>query len=131
MQKHRLDETYAPVYDVVNPFYLCGDFDGDSIRDYAILLRPKGKKDPFSKIAVLRGDGHLNWLEDDLKERRSHPGPAWWVFHKDGKVKSRVDLNHLPPPTLVGDGFIIARPESSSALIYWDGKRFSLYWQSD
>ncbi|MHB9028751.1 MAG: hypothetical protein ACYC9O_08280 [Candidatus Latescibacterota bacterium] len=130
LKKSKLDKTYEPVYDEVNPFYLCGDFDGDKIRDYAILLRSKGKKTASSsKVAILRGNGKLHWLAKDLKG--DYPRPAWYVFYKDEKIRNRRDINNAPPPRLVGDGFMVLRPESSSALIYWNGKKFQLYWQSD
>ena len=132
LHQHRLGDRYVPVFDEVNPFYLSGDFDGDGIRDYAVLLRLKGKgKEAPSRIAILRGNGKVNWLDDDLNGKTACPRPAWWVFEKGERVKPRLDLNHRPAPKLLGDGFIVARPESSSALVYWDGKSFSLYWQSD
>ena len=35
------------------------------------------------------------------------------------------------PPILKGEGIMIYKLESSSSLVYWDGTRFSYYWQGD
>lgn len=126
----RLSSSYVLVFDEVNPFYLCADFDGDGKRDYAVNVRSRNEKRAgMWEIVILRGSGKVNWLKQDT-QRVGYPGPAWWVLYKDEKGKIR-DNGESPVPKLIGDGFIIEKPASSSALVYWDGKRFNLYWQSD
>jgi len=132
IKKQKLDLKYTPVYGEVNPYYLCGDFDGDKIRDYAVILKliKTDKKENFGKIAILMGNGKFTWLDDDIKG--GYPGSAWVIFYRDEKVYDRPDINGgIPHPKLNGDGIVLARPESSAALIYWDGKKFSIYWLSD
>lgn len=126
----RLNRSYVLAFDAVNPFYLCADFDGDGKRDYAVNVRSRNENRRFvSDIVILRGNGDVSWLKQDVR-RPGYPGPAWRVLYKDEKGKIR-DNGESPVPRLVGDGFIIEKPASSSALVYWDGRRFNLYWQSD
>ena len=126
-----VSETHEIVFTQVNPFYLWGDFDGDGARDYAVVVGARTRTADYeSDEIVLRGNGKVHWLEKDLGN--NVPGPAWYVVPKDGRVLNRPDLNDgREPPELKSDAFIMARPYSSSALIYWDGSRFRLYWQSD
>jgi hypothetical protein len=35
------------------------------------------------------------------------------------------------PPKLKGDAIMVEKAESSSALLYWNGKAFATYWQGD
>lgn len=35
------------------------------------------------------------------------------------------------PPKLRGDGLMVIKTESASALIYWNGKRYAWYQQGD
>ncbi len=44
------------------------------------------------------------------------------VGGEDGEAK---------PAKLKGDTIMMVRPESSSALVFWKGKRFELSWQRD
>lgn len=126
----RLSNSYVLVFDEVNPFYLCADFDGDGKRDYAVNVRSRNEKRAgMWEIVILRGNGEVSWLKQDT-QRIGYPGPAWRVLYKDEKGRIR-DNGESPVPKLIGDGFIIEKPASSSALVYWDGRRFNLYWQSD
>lgn len=126
----RLNNSYVLAFEAVNPFYLNADFDGDGKRDYAVNVRSRNEnRAGMWEIVILRGNGEVNWLKQDVR-RPGYPGPAWQVLYKDEKGKIR-DNGESPVPRLIGDGFVIEKPESSSALVYWDGKRFNLYWQSD
>lgn len=125
-----LGKSHDLVFDAVNPFYLCADFDGDGKRDYAVNVRRRGDDRPgMYEIVILRANGKVNWLKEDTK-RVGFPGPIWWVLYKDERKKIRFD-GESPVPNLVGDGFVIESYASASALVFWNGKKFDLYWQSD
>ncbi|MCB1381163.1 MAG: hypothetical protein KDK89_22755 [Alphaproteobacteria bacterium] len=114
----------------INPYYLQGDFDGDGVRDTAVLIqdRASGKHGAAivfagGKVRVIgagkdSGDGttDLDWMD------------AWYVEPR-GKVQ-RGAANEAPP-RLVGDAIMAIKTESASGLIYWDGKRFRWYQQGD
>jgi hypothetical protein len=113
----------------INPFYLQGDFDGDGVRDTAVLVKEKasGKtgvallfKGGAVRIAGAGkdyGDGDsLDWMD------------AWYV---EPKGKAAQGASDRPPPKLRGDALLAIRTKSGSGLIYWDGKQFCWYQQGD
>lgn len=115
----------------VNPFYLRGDFDGDAVADYAVLIKNtiNGKiglalvSGTSNRVDIL-GAGALafgrmddfNWLN------------AWYVYPK-GKVEQGV--TELPPPTLIADALMVEKLESASGIIYWTGEKYEWYQQGD
>jgi hypothetical protein len=130
------DEIMAPLQKLpayayesrINPFYLQGDFDGDGRRDTAVLVKEKasGKSGIAivlkSRIEIIAAGKAFN--EDD--------NFAWmtsWKVERKGRVGQGVDEG--APPTLKGDAILAVHLESSSGLIYWDGKRFRWYQQGD
>lgn len=117
---------------MMNPFYLRGDFDGDQKIDYAVTVveRKTGKKGliiyhPTSKNYFLIGAG---------VELTTRPGDdygwmdAWEVFSKK-EVEKGVD--ETATIKLKGDAILVLKLESSSGLIYWDGKKYQWYQQGD
>lgn len=114
----------------INPFYLQGDFDGDGRRDTAVLVKERATgKIGFAvvfaggKVRIAgggrdTGDGtdNLDWMD------------AWYVV---GKGRLSQGATDQPPPLLKGDGVMVIRTESASAVIYWDGKAFRWYQQGD
>lgn len=111
----------------LNPFYLAGDFDGDGRMDYAVRIR-RGIQSDRGRLAVLRGSGAVAWLTPDSLLR--YPGPgAWYVHPRSQPVDQGVGEGS--PPTLRGDAIMMVVPETSSALVYWNGRRFVSYWQGD
>ena len=46
-------------------------------------------------------------------------------------INGEMDADAEPHPTLIGAGIEFARPQSSSALVYWGTGRFHIYWLSD
>ncbi len=118
--KSELSVPYAIGSQAVNPFYLTGDFDGDGQMDYALRLVSKTNKEK-EENAVFFAQGAPRLLSKDLKE--DYPGPAWYVLSKNDK--------EARPSKPKGDCIMMVRPESSSALVFWDGKRFQLSWQGD
>ena len=45
--------------------------------------------------------------------------------------KSRFEDPGKSVPKLKGDAIMMLKEASSSALLYWDGTKFDIYWQSD
>jgi hypothetical protein len=116
----------------VDPFYLQGDFDGDGAQDYVVSLwRDHQITDRAPQLVVLRGiagEGRDLWLTDDAE--LSVPARDSWRLHPRA---TPVPAGHdgKPGPKLLGDAFVVARNESSSALIYWTGTRFRSHFLSD
>ncbi|MBS1505442.1 MAG: hypothetical protein JSS79_02240 [Bacteroidetes bacterium] len=114
----------------LNPFYLRGDFDGDKNIDYAIaVIEKKSSKKgiliyhPSSKKYFLAGAGQALGYGDDYPWM-----DAWQVYEKKyvglgvGETK-RIKLK--------GEAILVEKLESSSGLIYWDGKKYEWYQQGD
>lgn len=118
-QKSELNSAYIVGYQAVNPFYLTGDFDGDGQIDYVLRLVSKTNKDK-QEDAVFFAKGTPRLLSKDIKVE--YPGPAWYVVSKSEKIG---------PATRKGDSIMMVRPESSSALVFWNGKSFELAWLGD
>jgi hypothetical protein len=124
-----LNPQYKIGFRAVNPFYLTGDFDGDGRMDY--ILRLVSKKDKHKEEdAVFFAEGAPRILSKDIKE--DYPGPAWYVVPKEEKISlGATDEPEAKPPTPKGDSIMMVRPESSSALVFWNGSQFELFWQGD
>jgi hypothetical protein len=123
-----LTADYSIAMDI-NPFYLQGDFDGDGRPDFITMLTLRKSK-ITSKHVVLFGNGAVRWLSQDIGE--AYPGPAWYVVFRMEKIaRSPFEDVRRKAPVLRGDAIMTITPESSSALIFWTGKRFAIYWQSD
>ncbi len=126
-----MSSLYAIAYEAANPFYLSGDFDGDGLRDYILKLRAKTNKD-VEKDAVFFAGGESRLLSNDIKE--TYPGPAWYVVSESEKSKmltAAAAEGGKKPAKLKGDAILMVRPESSTALVFWNGKRFELAWLGD
>ena len=105
----------------LNPFYLRGDFDGDGAVDYVVRTSKKNSED--MRLAVLHGQGKVSWLDKD--KSLDYPSVLAWY------VVSKQEAKAIGMSKLVGDGIMIVKPESSSSLVYWNGKRFVSSWQGD
>ncbi len=123
-----LNATYSIGFDT-NPFYLQGDFDGDGRPDYVVRLKSK-KVDAEIQDVVFLASGMARWISKDTG--RDYPGPAWYVvFKRETVFKSPFEKENEKLPKLLGDGIMMVKPESSSALVFWNGTRFQIYWQGD
>ena len=118
-------------YDVsfqLKPFYLQGDFNGDGKADIAILVkkRPTGKvgiaivHGGSDKVTILgagtpmgNGGNDFGWMD------------SWEIYTREREA------NRTSAPKLHGDALLVSKSESASALIYWDGKRYSWVQQGD
>jgi hypothetical protein len=122
-----LGREYEVDVDHLNPYYLSGDFDGDSRYDYAVKLRHR--QTGQQRLAVVRGSREVAWLDRD-DQLRYPTLTAWYVHPRYEPVEQGVGEG-TPPPALRGDAIIIMKVEASSSLIYWNASRFVSYWQGD
>ncbi len=115
-----------------NPFYLRGDFNGDGNQDYAISVvnRSNGKRG----VAVFFS--HTNYeiiaagmplLEDGRHDDLWYID-AWSVY---SKREVELGVGETEEITLTAEAILAIKTESSSGIIYWDGKKFRWYQQGD
>lgn len=125
-----LYETYKISFHI-NPFYLRGDFNGDSKPDIAILIEEiKSGKKGFAiynhgsdsifiigaSISFHNGGDDFNWMD------------IWNVYRK-AKVGRGADDRE--PPVLAGEAILVMKSESASGLIYWNKNKYDWYQQGD
>ncbi len=129
--QEKIRTTYKINRDL-NPFYLRGDFDGDKKTDYALAVIESAtdKKGiiiyhPATKKYFLAGAGKS--IPDRLMDDYSMID-AWEV--SDEKIVGQ-GVTDLKPPKLIGEAILLQKLESSSGLIYWDGKKYRWYQQGD
>ena|ERR1051325_1125180 len=108
----------------INPFYISGDYDGDGITDFAVLLRDK--KDQGSGIHhILFCFAHgktVLWSSDDSSHAKPSPFTAWFLVGKQSKLLSvHPQIKHDSLAILIGD--------EGGGLVYWDGTK--LRWQQE
>ena len=129
--QEKIRTTYKINRDL-NPFYLRGDFNGDKKTDYALaVIESKTDKKgiliyhPATKKYFLAGAGKSipNGHGDD------YPWMDAWEVSDEKIVEQGV--TDLKPPKLIGEAILVQKLESSSGLIYWDGKEYSWYHQGD
>lgn len=130
-KQEQINKVYTINRDL-NPFYLRGDFNGDKEADYALaVVESKTSKKGFiiyhtsnKKHFVIGAGGSMPggygdnyWMVD-----------AWEVL--DEKVVGQGVIE-LKPPKLIGEAIRVQKLESSSGLIYWDGKQYRWFQQGD
>ena len=126
----KLDQQYDFSFKL-NPFYLRGDFDGDSKPDIAILVSQKSTNKigiaicnfAGGKVFVVgagrrlgNGGDNFDWMD------------TWQVYPK-GRVSRGVGEKYVP--VLKGEALLVEKSESASALIYWNSNRYVWYQQGD
>ncbi|HWX54306.1 MAG TPA: hypothetical protein VN176_06910 [Verrucomicrobiae bacterium] len=138
-------ENFLAHYDVsnkLNPFYLRGDFDGDGIPDYAVLVLNRATK--IVGIAMVRS--RARYIEvlgaggTKLRVAATEDGsPSYlldgfdWMdaWHVERKQHLRFTGLDKPIKGMAAEGLLVERSEASSGLIYWDGKRYRWLQTSD
>lgn len=113
----------------LKPEALISDFDGDFTQEVTVpIVRTKDGKRGLA--ICIGGRLHLVGLDkaiDDLE-------PAYfekvdgWVLVPAGPVNPGPEGK---PPVLQGQAILLAKDDSSSVMLYWDGRRFRAYWQGD
>ena len=122
-----IQEDYALGICGLNPWYLMGDFNGNGQYDFALLLRQRAGNNE-QKLTVIWDSGKAVFLDRD--DKLQYPSiEAWHIYPKYEKVL--LGAEEGTPPILKGDGIMIYKLESSSSLVYWNGTRFTYYWQGD
>jgi hypothetical protein len=121
-----LDNNYMVSYQLY-PYYLHADFNDDSRRDVAIqIVEKKSGKAGIAifhakklqaisiPISIIGAGTSLSGIGDDLKWVN-----FWNVFNrKDASNKKSL-------PSFDGNAITIGQRDSTSGLIYWDGKKYS------
>lgn len=117
----------------LNPFYLRGDFNGDKKIDYALaVIESKTDKKgiliyhPATKTTFKLGAGKRipnGYERDDM---------GWMdAWHICNKKEIEQGVTDQKPPKLIGEAIYAFKLESSSGIIYWDGKEYKWYQQGD
>lgn len=125
----QLDRKYAIIYQLY-PYVLRGDFNGDGRRDAAIQIqdRSSGKtgiaifharkaQALFSPVVILGASTPMSNLSNNFE---------WvniWNLQKRGKLSTEEWGKSLP--ILNGDAIYLAKRDSISGLILWNGKNYS------
>jgi len=125
--KSGIQEDYLLGICSLNPWYLMGDFNGNGQYDFALLLRQRAGNNE-QKLTVIWDSGKAVFLDRD--DKLQYPSiEVWHIYPKYEKVL--LGAEEGTPPILKGDGIMICKLESSSSLVYWNGTRFTYYWQGD
>ena len=116
----------------LNPVWLIGDFDGDQKPDYALSISEitTGKKGiliyhPHKKNCFIIGAGKAlsNKPSDDYSWVN-----AWEV---SSEKNPELGVGESKRVKLKGQAILVQKLESSSGLIYWNGKNYQWYQQGD
>lgn len=118
--------------DAVNPFYLRGDFDGDGKPDYAVLVVNRQSKK--RGLAVVRsrsatvdmlGAGGIKLRVGSGADSYSLDDFDWMnAWHVEGKHAVGVQLGRDIESKMSGEGIVVEKSESASALILWNGRSY-------
>ena len=127
----KLDEKYTPSVHL-NPFFLLGDFDGDHRTDIAILI--KNKESGESGILMIHRKNSKTFIlgAGNLIEERGGSNFDWidmWTIYPKGKIDRSPYEDHTP--ILRGDALWVAKSESASLIIFWNGEKYSWYRETD
>jgi len=134
--KNALSKTHKFSFHM-NPYYLHGDFDGDGKLDTAILV----KESQTGKLGILifhsgtrkfflLGAGVNNWhIWTNENGGDNFDSTNFWFVVRKGPVQ-RGDFAERPPK-LKGDALKVGRMGVGDYLIYWNGKNYCHYAQSE
>ena len=108
----------------INPFYISGDFDGDGITDFAILVRNQADRGAgIHHILFCFGNGKtIIWDAGTKEGSAASPFTAWLLVPKQSKLL-------LIHPKIKHDCLAILIGEEGGGLVYWDGRKFA--WQQE
>ncbi|UYL07750.1 hypothetical protein B9G69_011905 [Bdellovibrio sp. SKB1291214] len=108
------------------PCFIEGDFDGDGMKDRAELVEADHKKGieftlHSGKTVVVGAGNKIGKGREDF---------LWmdkWELHKKETKIEKPNKKAAKPPTPKGDSLLVAQEWKSSAIIYWNGKKFDWY----
>lgn len=117
----------SPIAAALNPFYLRGDFNGDTKPDHAFIVRSEEGRG----IALCFGENSDPTIVGGPQEFQGMNDLNFdhWIVYSRGPVVRGVGEGE--PPVLVGDGIYLVWSETASALLYWDGSSIRWYQQGD
>ncbi len=125
------DPDKLSIHTSMNPFFLAGDYDGNGQSDAAVWIRNSRSKE-LGIAMFLRGQpkptivGAGTALYDRGEDYQSFD--IWSLIPKGEVLESHWEDRQVK---LRGDAILVAKSESSSHAIYWDGKKISVYWLTD
>jgi len=123
-----LDSVYAISLHLQSPPYLTGDFDGDGVRDAAVLIEHRAS----SKVGIAvvnRGTRQVTILA--AGSAADGPGDLSWVDRWDVFPKGstlHLTIGDRPSSRLIGDALWVGKADSVSAFYVWTGSRYG--WES-
>jgi hypothetical protein len=111
-----------------NPYYLRGDFDGDTKPDYALEVR---SKKGGTGVLVCTGKGTVSLLGSGIGGERfsdmpddNFLAPYWEVYTKEEVVELGKWIHNVPDPVSPKGESIALIWEDGISLIYWNGSKF-------
>ena len=108
----------------LNPFYLQGDFDGDSRRDTAVLVKRKdGGK---AGVALVLGRGRVAIAGAGNSVGNGGDDFGWvdaWRVERQGVLPEGLKAK--------GDALLVMKTESGGGQLWWDGKALRWHQQGD
>lgn len=113
----------------INPFMQYGDFDGDGKPDIALLV--EAKADKKLGVLILHKDRKPALLGAGAPFGNGGDDFSWldvWSVEDKGTIQKGYDE---PPVTLLGDGLIVTKEGSASALIYFEKGKYKWQQQGD
>ena len=117
--------------DFINPFYVEADFNGDGNVDIAVTVESLANN---KKGILIIHQGTKQRFVIGAGNKLSHLDDLWWMdiikvnydlnnheltYKEDGDIDDAIPINMCCPSIHVG------KSESSSGLIYWDGKEYN------
>lgn len=125
------DNINVNVIGTINPFYLEADYNGDSVKDIAIIVKEKSSKK--RGILIIHGATYSTYLIGAGNKFGSGGDDYYWmdvwklykksIAHKTIFSES-FDIIGSEPVKLNHIAIEIASSEGSSNLIVWDGNQY-------
>jgi len=125
-----LQKYFQEKFPKSHPGFLHGDFNGDGIMDYAILIRFKSTKKTIEKFIVLLGkeNNSFNQINIDQWDDELYLNNLYLRIAKPGKIKE-FDSSRIIKLNLTGIELKLF--ESASQIYYWDKGKFNIVQTED
>lgn len=128
-------EKIKNIYEInkdLNPLYLRGDFDGDKKIDYVLaIIETKTQK---KGILIYHTEKKKHFVAGAGSSiTNGHGDDYQWMDAWEVSDEKRIEQGVGGPQKikLRGEAIQLQKLESSSGLVYWDGKEYSWYQQGD